>query len=357
MDETQQDNPQEPTPQTPTEGEATDSQMADPSSDDSPVSDDDSIIVVRDADEESGAATDSADMAGATAEADAVAGDEAAGGDDIPSAGAAVADAQAPAVDPTAAVEAILFATDTPLTPAKIAQVAKAQGIRAVREIVKTLNERYQQAGCAFRIESIAGGYQMLTQPEYHEVLARLFRARSETKLSGASLETLSIVAYRQPILRADIEAIRGVASGEVLRTLMDRQLVKIVGRAEIVGRPMLYGTTRKFLEIFGLGSLEDLPRAEELRGEKDKGMLPAHLTPAPQQAPAETQKAAAAQQSAASPEAAATAPAADEGQPPPAEGQSPVADTDEPVVDGVAPEPVQNRDEPAAETGDQQPA
>ena len=107
----------------------------------------------------------------------------------------------------------------------------------------------------------------MLTLPQYREVLGRLHKARSESKLSQAALESLAIVAYRQPILRADVEAIRGVASGEVLRTLMEKQLVKIVGRAEVIGRPMLYGTTRRFLDVFGLGSIEDLPRVEELRG------------------------------------------------------------------------------------------
>ena len=169
--------------------------------------------------------------------------------------------------DISAAVEAVLFATDTPLTAAKIAQVTKAATQRAVKEVIAALNAKYEQMACAFRIEGIAGGYQMLTQPQFSEVLGRLLRVRSETKLSAAALETLSIVAYRQPILRADIESIRGVASGEMLRSLMDRQLVKIVGRAEVLGRPMLYGTTRRFLEIFGLASLEDLPRVEELSG------------------------------------------------------------------------------------------
>jgi segregation and condensation protein B len=172
-----------------------------------------------------------------------------------------LSDAQAAAM-----VEAVLFATDAPLTAAKIAQVTKVQGQRAVKDIIAALNVRYEQMNCAFRIEAIAGGYQMLTGPEFHDVLGRLLRVRSESKLSPSALETLSIVAYRQPILRADIESIRGVASGEMLRGLMERQLVKIVARAEVLGRPMLYGTTRRFLEIFGLASLEDLPNIEALR-------------------------------------------------------------------------------------------
>ena len=162
-------------------------------------------------------------------------------------------------------VEAVLFASDEALTPARLAKIAET-GIKQVRQHVKSLNEQYREGGRAFRIERIAGGYQMLTLPEYHDVVGRLFRAKSETRLSQAALETLAIVAYRQPVLRADIEAIRGVATGEVLRGLMEKQLVKIVGRAEVLGRPMLYGTTRRFLEVFGLSNLKELPNVEELR-------------------------------------------------------------------------------------------
>ena len=164
-----------------------------------------------------------------------------------------------------ATVEAIVFASDAPLTTAKISSVAELPG-RVVKKSIEMLNQRYEQAGTAFRIDRIADGYQMLTLPEYHDVLSRLLRRRSESRLSQAAMETLAIVAYRQPILRADIEAIRGVACGEVLRGLMEKALIKIVGRAEILGRPMLYGTTRRFLETFGLANLDDLPRIEELR-------------------------------------------------------------------------------------------
>ena len=175
---------------------------------------------------------------------------------------------QSAATDEVAAtVEAALFSSDSALTAARIAQIAELPGVRPVREAVETLNERYERAGSAFRIEAIAGGYQMMTLPQYNDVLTRLLRARSDSRLSQAALETLAIVAYRQPILRADVEAIRGVACGEVLRGLMEKQLVKIVGRAEVLGRPMLYGTTKRFLEVFGLNRLEDLPRVEELRG------------------------------------------------------------------------------------------
>ena len=165
-----------------------------------------------------------------------------------------------------ATVEAILFASGSPISSARIVQIGVLPGQRAVRKAVAALNERYERMGCTFRIEPIAGGYQMLTLPEYHDVVGRLSRARGELRLSQAAMETLSIVAYRQPVLRADIEAIRGVACGEVLRGLLEKRLVKIVGRAEVLGRPMLYGTTRRFLEVFGLNSLRDLPKVEELR-------------------------------------------------------------------------------------------
>ena len=162
-------------------------------------------------------------------------------------------------------VEAILFATDTPLPAPKIADVAGAGNARDVKKHIAALNETYAQRGAAFRIEEIAGGFQMLTLPVYNDRLSKLLQARRGTRLSQAALETLAIVAYKQPILRADVEAIRGVAAGEVLNRLRELNLVKIVGRAEEIGRPLLYGTTKKFLDVFGLGSLDDLPKDQEL--------------------------------------------------------------------------------------------
>ena len=173
----------------------------------------------------------------------------------------------APAASPEAsAVEAVLFAADKPLAPNKISDIAELDGVRAARQAVRELNDRYERDGRSFRIVEIAGGYQMQTLPQYAELVARLHTSRSEAKLSQAALETLAIVAYRQPVLRADVEAIRGVACGEVLRKLMEKNLVRIAGRAEEIGRPMLYGTTNHFLEVFGLGGLKDLPDAVNLR-------------------------------------------------------------------------------------------
>ena len=172
-----------------------------------------------------------------------------------------------PNVEPTAesVTEAVLFASDEPLSAARLADIVGI-GVRQIRQNVKNLNERYHANNNAFRIEQIAGGYQMLTLSFYNHWLKKLLRLRSDSKLSPAALETLAIIAYKQPIIRADIEAIRGVAAGEMLRGLMYKGLVKIVGRAEVLGRPMLYGTTKKFLEIFGLNSLKDLPKVEELK-------------------------------------------------------------------------------------------
>jgi segregation and condensation protein B len=162
-------------------------------------------------------------------------------------------------------IEAILFATDEPLTDNRLANTVETT-TKQVRQSIASLNAGYEENNNAFRIEQIAGGYQMLTLPAYNHWLKKMLRARSDTKLSPAALETLAIVAYKQPIIRADIEAIRGVAVGEVIRSLMYKGLVRIVGRAEILGRPMLYGTTKKFLSVFGLNSLKDLPQVEELK-------------------------------------------------------------------------------------------
>ena len=184
-----------------------------------------------------------------------------------------------------ATVEAILFASDKPLPAAKVSEIGELGGVRAVRKAVDALNEHYEQSGRAFRIVEIAGGYQIQTQPEYNEVISRLSASRRESRLSQAAMETLAVVAYRQPVLRADIEAIRGVACGEVLRGLMEKNLVRIAGRAEEIGRPILYGTTKHFLEIFGLSDLKELPKVEQLRIPQSKVGKPAEQNAADQDA------------------------------------------------------------------------
>ena len=162
-------------------------------------------------------------------------------------------------------VEAVLFASDEPLTAPRLAKITET-GVKQVKEHINSLNDKYKQNHNAFRIEQIAGGFQMMTLGPFNHWLKKLLRARSDSKLSPAALETLAIIAYKQPVIRADIESIRGVAVGEIIRGLMYKGLVKIVGRAEVLGRPMLYGTTRKFLEAFGLNHLKDLPKVEELK-------------------------------------------------------------------------------------------
>ena len=129
-----------------------------------------------------------------------------------------------------------------------------------VEALAEQLNGELEAAGRPARAEKLAGGYRLMVAPEFGSVVAAFDRNRQSTKLSRASIETLSIIAYRQPITRAQIEAIRGVACGEVLRSLLDRKLIVIKGRAEEIGRPMLYGTTGQFLELFGLACLKDLP-------------------------------------------------------------------------------------------------
>jgi segregation and condensation protein B len=128
------------------------------------------------------------------------------------------------------------------------------------------LNNLYDASGRAFRVEEVAGGFQLLSRKRFARWLRRLTHTPSELRLSAPAMETLAVVAYRQPVLRADIEAIRGVNCGEILRQLMERDLVRISGRSEELGRPYLYSTTKRFLQLFGLRDLDQLPRAEVLR-------------------------------------------------------------------------------------------
>ncbi len=167
-------------------------------------------------------------------------------------------------------LEALLFSTHHPLTAGKLAELLELEATKPVRAAIKALNEQYDSSGRAFRIEQVAGGYQLLTLPEYGETLKRFHQREIDAKLTKAALETLAIVAYKQPILRVDVEAIRGVACGETIRSLMEKHLVKIAGRAEEPGRPILYGTTKRFLELFGLNSLKDLPQSDALTKPND---------------------------------------------------------------------------------------
>jgi segregation and condensation protein B len=141
-----------------------------------------------------------------------------------------------------------------------------AELLRAVEEAIASLNAQYESSTRSFRIETVAGGYRIMTLPALAPAVAAFHNARASSRLSRAAVETLAIIAYKQPVTRAQLEAIRGVSCGEVLRSLLERRLVEVKGRAEELGRPLLYGTGRPFLDAFGLGSLKDLPTATELQ-------------------------------------------------------------------------------------------
>jgi segregation and condensation protein B len=166
---------------------------------------------------------------------------------------------------PTQIVEAVLFASDAPLKAEEIARADESLDEDAVEAAIRDLRAEYAESGRAFQIEEVAEGYQILTLSEFAPYLERFDTVPRPSRLSGPSLETLAIIAYRQPIGRLEIEYIRGVSSAGVIRTLQDRALIDIVGRAEGVGRPLLYGTTSRFLEHFGFKSLDALPTPEEL--------------------------------------------------------------------------------------------
>ena len=143
---------------------------------------------------------------------------------------------------------------------AELLGIPSAGARASLADVIEGLNRIYDEGERSFRIFELAGGWQIMTRPEYGALLDKFHRAHRQSRLSPAAMETLSIIAYRQPILRAEIEAIRGVSCGEVLRGLMERRLLKVTGRSEELGRPMLYGTTNEFLEIFGLARITDLP-------------------------------------------------------------------------------------------------
>ena len=163
-------------------------------------------------------------------------------------------------------IEAILFASDEPVSDDRLADAAGEDvTVGAVRGAVGELQSDYAAAGRGFTIEEIAGGWQLLTRPEFSKYLRKLVKARLEARFTQAALETLSIIAYKQPVTRAEVEDIRGVACSDMIRTLMEKSLVRVVGRSDQLGHALLYGTTRKFLTSFGLASVKDLPDSKQL--------------------------------------------------------------------------------------------
>lgn len=162
-------------------------------------------------------------------------------------------------------VEATLFASQTPLTADEVARADENLDAESVVEAIRTLRDAYEESERAFQIYQLGDGYQILTRPEYAPYLERFDSVPRAPHLSPAALETLAIIAYRNPIGRIEIEEVRGVSASSVLRTLLDWELVEVVGRGEGLGRPLLYGVTRMFLEHFGLKDLSDLPAPDEL--------------------------------------------------------------------------------------------
>jgi len=161
-------------------------------------------------------------------------------------------------------VEALIVAAPEPLAPRRIAEVVPQLAAGEVPELVDELVQEHAQQGRGFEIWKVAGGYQLRTRQELAEFVRQLLRERP-LRLSRAALETLAVVAYKQPVTRAEVEQVRGVEAGPVLRGLVERRLVRIAGHRDVPGRPVLYATTRRFLEIFGLGRLDDLPTLREI--------------------------------------------------------------------------------------------
>jgi segregation and condensation protein B len=185
---------------------------------------------------------------------------------------AAPADDLTPSTDPEALkpiVEALIFASPEPLTLKETASLLAAEASKAeVEQAIALLRHDYERSEgghSGLQLVEVAGGYQIVTRPDLHEYVRRLFHERTSQKLSVPALETLAVIAYRQPVTAPEIAEIRGVNTSGVLNTLIGRKLVKIVGRKQVVGRPFMYGTTRDFLDKFGLNDLSDLPKVEDL--------------------------------------------------------------------------------------------
>ena len=188
------------------------------------------------------------------------------------------------------AIEALLFASDTPLSGGRLSAITGESSSKAVKEAIRELEEFYRANGRSFSIVEVAGGYQITTIPEFANTVSLLFKSRRKARLSQASLETLAIVAYRQPIGRAEIEAIRGVNCDGVLATLTERELIVISGRGEGLGRPFLYSTTAKFLEYLGLKDIRDIPDMDELEKSLETlDLIPPAAHEIPEESGAET--------------------------------------------------------------------
>lgn len=162
-------------------------------------------------------------------------------------------------------LESLLFTSEAPLSIARIREIIPELKPKEIQQAVGNLNDQYQKSGRTFEIKEIAGGYQLFTLPEYADYVDKLFQTKQKSRLTQKALETVAIIAYKQPLTRHEIEEIRGVNVDGVMKTLLSRNLVTISGRAKAPGSPFLYITTKRFLDYFGLNSLEDLPKLKEI--------------------------------------------------------------------------------------------
>lgn len=186
-------------------------------------------------------------------------------------------------------IETLLYMTDHPLSDNEIVEVLDLKSIKpeTVRDIIRDIAQKYDAAGSPLHVVEVAGGSQMATRPEMAPWIRRLFKERLTVRLSPSALETLSIIAYKQPIARSEIEQIRGVEATGVMETLLERRLIKVVGRKETIGRPLLYGTTIEFLRQFNLRHLSDLPDIQSITPAPESEGQPAEAIPTPANEPA----------------------------------------------------------------------
>jgi segregation and condensation protein B len=162
-------------------------------------------------------------------------------------------------------IEALIFASETPLSAKKIREIIEESSEKQINEAVESINQRYSESGAPFKVIEVAGGFQMVTKEEYAGWVKKLFKSSSQARLTQKGLETLSIIAYKQPVTKLEIESIRGVNVDGIVKTLIERNLITVIGREKAPGNPLLYGTTNYFLEYFGLTQLSDLPKLKEI--------------------------------------------------------------------------------------------
>lgn len=162
-------------------------------------------------------------------------------------------------------VESLFFISDVPLTLERLCAILEEYDRSALRDAVASLREEYAESGRGIHLAEVAGGYQLRSRPENADFIRRLIKGKS-FKFSRSSLETLAVIAYRQPITRAEVEYLRGVDSGGVLKTLLEKKMVRILGKKDIPGKPLIYGTTREFLETFNLKDLAGLPTLKDIQ-------------------------------------------------------------------------------------------